>query len=318
MANGPASWLYNLLVRTTWVTRRPRLLAPLWYRLWEKSGALRSPVRTVIHGRQVVVNCGYTYPVFARRFPSLNAPLLDLTYQTFLTLGRPLVVVDVGAAVGDTLLLLHANCPEALGASYGIEGDPEFIQYLRTNLASLPHTRAVFAMLAGEPGPQRELVRTHAGTARAQGPATRTATTLDAVLLEQGIDQVDLLKLDADGMDGRILRGSVGALARCKPAVIFEWHPLACRDTATDWSEHFDVLQSAGYDRFVWFTKYGEFSHFSVGHQPESVTLLAGLCLRERIATDRHYDVIALHRTSEISDLALAEQRFSRERSSRC
>jgi len=303
---------YNLLINT--VLKMPgRRLSTWWDRMWYASQRTFSgPVRTFIHGREVIVNYGFTYPVYARRHPGLNAPLVELAYQVWKAKGEKIRFTDVGAAVGDTVLLLFANLPEAFAGFVCIDGDPEFSDYLKKNLAHLKCGRLVSAVLSGSEELVPELVRTHSGTAGAEGSNRVEATTLSGVLTEP----VDLLKIDVDGFDGRVLAGAERVLADHRPAVIFEWAPILCRQTGNNWLESFKFLQSAGYSRFVWFTKVGNFSHFTFQNDTASLNALAEYCLSD-ISDDWHYDVVALHDSSSIDIQALARLKFAKNRPSR-
>jgi methyltransferase, FkbM family len=280
--------------------------------MWRKSCTrFQCPVSTKIHGKSVIVNFGFTYPIYARRFPSLNAPLVELAHQTWKLKINPIFFVDVGAAVGDTVLLLYANLPDAFRGFVCVDGDPEFFGYLETNLRHLPEGRLVNSLLSSDEEKVSDLVRTHTGTASAQSQVKRTATTLSALISED----VDLIKIDVDGFDGRVLSGASDLLQRCHPSVIFEWHPILCQQTGNNWTDHFKVLTDAGYSRFLWFTKYGYFSHFMMGYSPSEVNALAEYCLVD-IPADWHYDVVALHDTSNVSAMKLAKLRFAATRPS--
>lgn len=259
-----------------------------------------------------MVNFGYTYPIYSRRFPNLNDPLVELAYQTWKAKGERIVFVDVGAATGDTVLLLYANLPTALAGFVCIDGDAEFFQYLQHNLGHLPEGRFVNCLLSARDEDVSELVRTHAGTASAQGRRKKSAATLSCIVT----DSVDMIKIDVDGLDGRVLSGSRELLARCHPSIIFEWHPILCQQTGNSWTEHFAILAAEGYSRFIWFTKYGNFSHFTIGASPGEVDELAKYCLAD-VPSDWHYDVVALHDSSAISLQELSRLSFAHNRHSR-
>jgi hypothetical protein len=70
---------------------------------------------------------------------------------------------------------------------------------------------------------------------------------LDAVLDEEGVRSVDLVKVDTQGYDLRVLRGSAETLARCRPAVLVEaiFAPLYRGQASFD--ELLGFLTEAGY-----------------------------------------------------------------------
>jgi FkbM family methyltransferase len=313
-----ASLVYNGLLRCSHLERHKRL-GPLWRKAWRYAGGrFGSSVTTRIHGYPVVVNFGHDYPLYARKFRNWNDPLIELVHQTCHDAQGPITVIDVGAGVGDTVLLLESNCPPNTVAEYTcVEGDEQFFTYLKANLAAIHSARVFRAMLSDAARPMQALVRTHPGSATARGSAVVHSIPLDELIRTNGPLQTHVLKIDVDGFDGKVLLGAQELLAASRPAVIFEWHPILCRDLGNGWLEHFQALHEQGYRRFIWFTKYGHFSHFMHGIDQVSIERLAEVCVNGRHDFDWHYDVIALTEDHRITDTALAELRFAKNRRSR-
>lgn len=301
-----AELTYNGLVRAAGV--RSGIAGRAWERAWDAAWRrLSGPVHTTIHGRDVVVNAGYSYPAFSRRWPTYNDPLVELVHQAHVAKGSPITLVDVGAAVGDTVLLVLERCPGAVGQVHCVEGDAEFFGYVERNLAGIPGVRLHHVLLSDVEGEEASLVRVHKGTASAQGTARVPATTLDAVLDGAGGPAVDVLKIDTDGFDGKVLAGATALLGAHRPAVIFEWAPRVYDATGQARHRPFEVLAAARYRWFVWFDKYGVFSHVDDGYHPAPVDVLAELCLSDRApGPDWHYDVVALPDGSAVPPAELA------------
>lgn len=304
---------YSSLVR---LARPPSELgAVLWDRAWNAAWRrLSGPVRTSVHGHPVIVNAGYPYPAFIRRWPTYNGPLTELVHEAHLAKGSPVGLVDVGAAVGDTVLLVLDRCPGEVGTVHCVEGDGEFFGYLRHNLGRFPQVQLHQALLSDEAQAEAELVRTHRGTASAQGPRLSPAVTLDS-LAEQWTSPVDVLKIDTDGFDGKVLAGATRVLRDQQPAVIFEWHPRLYAATGQDHHRPFEILVEAGYRWLVWFDKYGAFSHVDDRYQAADVEVLGELCTSDRARDpDWHYDVIALPGASPLQPARLAALDHARRR----
>lgn len=273
--------------------------------IWQRANALANrrwgdeDVELTLHGHSARINFSNPYPFAVRRYPNYNAPQVELVALTSETLSRPIEVIDVGAAVGDTALLLLDRCGGAIRQLDCVEGDENFTQMLRENLTD----SRVFthqALLSDTAGPIPGLVRSqHEGTASAHGDDRVMATTLDVLFNDAS---PDVIKVDTDGYDGRILAGANDLLQRSHPAVLFEWHPSLCELVGTDPLQAFNVLRNTGYNRFVFFTKFGQFSHFGSEH----IDKLMRLCLTSTTLSDWHYDVVALYQSSQIDEVSLA------------
>ncbi len=311
-----ATWFYNALVRTAWMEKY-RPTSVLWHKVWHRCNKMfHGTIRTKVHGYSVALNFGNTYPIVARRFHSWNKPIVELAYQCHQAKKAPISVVDIGAATGDTVLLLSRNCPQMISNFYCVDGDPEFFKYLEHNINGIAGTKLFQALLSSSAGTEKALVRTHTATASAQGDDMVQSVTLDTLFADTNMDALDLLKIDVDGFDGKVLLGAQALLDKYQPAVIFEWHPILCQETGNDWTSHFEALTKAGYQTFIWFTKYGDFSHFMQGYDQESVAMIAEFCLQSRTTPDWHYDVIALHDDYPVSPIDVAELGFAAARRS--
>ena len=276
---------------------------------------VRKPISVRIHGYRAQIPFGYTYLLTSRRYPTFNNPLVEIVYQSYTEKAEPISIIDVGAALGDTPMLLYANCPGMIKQCLCVDGDDEFFPLLERNIRQFPGAVSWRALLSDSHEAVRELVRIHLGTASAVGTSTRVPVTLDDVVRESGFESVDVLKIDVDGFDGRVLGGAKEVLTRRRPAVIFEWHPMLYRNAGNDWEAPFRLLWAAGYDRFVWYDKFGAFSHFTAGglDAQRMTALLAQYC-EQSGNDDWHFDVVALHADSKIDALRAAHLHFAKHR----
>lgn len=283
----------------------------LWNNLIENNS--QKEITTSIHGRKLHINVGHTYPLFARIFNEYNNPLIETVYQTRKLKGDELAIIDIGAGIGDTIVLIDSNIPNCFRNSFCVEGDTEFFRYLTKNLKSYDQITCINTILSDDENCiVNELVRTHSGSASAQGKEKATAQTLDAILSEYNIHELDLIKIDVDGFDGRVLSGAKGTIQKFKPNIIFEWHPILYCQTHNDFSLPFKVLYELGYNSFLFFSKYGRFSHFMFGNDYEEINKLNVLSLNNRFDYDWHYDIVAIHSSQKIDPIEIAECQFAR------
>lgn len=251
------------------------------------------------------------YPAIVQRFPFFNAPLVELVHQVHRVRARPLCFLDLGAAVGDTVLLLEQRCPQAVGRFICVEGNEEFFGLLEENMKQFEHVTPQRHLLARASGRIPDLVRHHPGSAAASGEASAEAVALDEIET-LAAHEFDILKVDVDGSDGNVLEGGRQLLQRSQPAVIFEWHPHLIKQTGADPAAAFVALRGCGYKRFLWFTNIGEFSHFEEGFSERTLAKMSEYLLAINHRADEHFDVIALLPAHSIDEVALATMEFGR------
>jgi len=311
--------IYNLLLKTVKYRGQNKLINRIWTLASNYStNRYKGPVTTKIHGFKVIVNNGFSYPFYARLFPKYNNPLIQLVFSVHAYLGRKVSFIDVGSAVGDTNLLLIKNLPETIEKIYCIEGDLEFYEYLNVNKKYFPDNETYNVLLGdSDEGMVKSLVKTHLGTASSIGLENAETISLDKLLYSKLTQNIDIIKIDVDGFDGKVLNGCSKILSKYKPYVIFEWHPILLEKTNNSYFQHFEFLKLHGYNRFLWFTKYGEFSHFDFDCTTELLEAYVKLCLRNNHDFDWHYDIIAIHKESTIDIFEIAEMKKAKAIKSR-
>jgi FkbM family methyltransferase len=144
------------------------------------------------------------------------------------------VAVDVGANVGAIALLLARAAPA--GRVVAFEASPATVPVLRANLAANGAANVEVVPLAL--GDRAGRVRLSAIAAGAGGSfvsaqaasgegAEVEATTLDDWVQERGLARLDLVKIDVEGSEPRVLDGARRTLERHRPALVVECNPAA-------------------------------------------------------------------------------------------
>ncbi|MBC7949844.1 MAG: FkbM family methyltransferase [Chitinophagaceae bacterium] len=304
IVNSP--FFYNLVLRNYSPLKR----MGMFERLWRQVASTRFDVPTMLYGATATLPSDFSLPVTAREFPSFNNPFLELVHYCHRRVDRKLVIIDVGASIGDGFLFINQNLPSAVEKYICIEGHPRFFDYLKQNTATYNNVLPLQAVLSDRREQISSLVGIHESTASAQGDKRIEAVPLDELLDSEG-SAFDIIKIDTDGFDGRVLNGSRNILNRSQPYLIFEYHPLLISQTKNNLLQPFDVLEQCGYSRLLWYDKFGKFSHESKASDIELHKKYADDCLRQSTGADPHFDIIALPPADEGDTDELANCTFS-------
>ena len=81
-------------------------------------------------------------------------------------------------------------------------------------------------------------------------PGPVTFETLDGYAERRGLGRVDMVKLDVDGFEFRVIRGAARTLAAHKPVIIIELGPHLLAHAGDDVGEMAEFLASLGYKFF--------------------------------------------------------------------
>ncbi len=267
----------------------------IWRRLHHYYNAGRLPVRTRLHGRPIMLNAANPYPFILADAPHFNSGLVAAAASLHRHLNRPLRIVDVGAAIGDTVALLDNRLLQGIASYLCIEGAVENQPYFEFNTAGIAEVSVHFIMLSAKAGDIPSLVRHHPGTAMAAGRGFVQSQTLDELLVGCGVaGNCDLLKIDVDGYDGEVLLGASKTLSKLQPLVVFEWHPYLLHLCGNDHRAPFHALAAAGYRKLLWFGNRGPFSHASEIPTDAECDWWHDFLIEKNQPMGPHFDIVAL------------------------
>lgn len=191
-------------------------------------------------------------------------PLLQYgEYEPFITkvfsrIVKPgMTVVDAGANIG-YYTTLAAKLAGPRGKVIAFEPEPRNFTLLQRNIAAngFRNCIAVNEALADKAGSLTlHLDATNWGAhslaqqnVRGTRSVTVRATTLDAFFARKRVARVDVIKMDTQGAEGRIVQGMRRTLARNKHLrIIMEFWPFALRSLGTDPEQLLEWLRSKGF-----------------------------------------------------------------------
>ena len=172
-----------------------------------------------------------------------------------------LTIIDIGANVGDTVLLLREStqCPILC-----IDGDPRFFSYLKQNSEKWDDVELLQAFV----GDKQEVISGQITVGSGSGHIAEDRNGKNFIELRQlrGIlenhprfAKPKLIKIDTDGYDCRILRSELVLLQKLKPVIFFEYDPYFLAKTGDAGLSIFDDLASSGYQTLMFYMNTGEY-----------------------------------------------------------
>ena len=257
-----------------------------------KSGTQASERRVRFQYGQFFLECDSSHhlPTILATLPNFGRNLADVVLALDAQAPR---VVDIGANIGDTAVLLARFAPGAKVLC--IEGDPRFMPDLKCNTAQINEVTIVQAILSDQSAQVRGEFVTKNGTAHVvlgEGGDLLQVRTLDDVLAAYAeFSCPDLIKIDTDGFEPAILRGAKRVLGSSRPVVFYEWHPEFYSMAGEDNISHADFLMDLKYDGFMFFTNAGELLLRVRRPGHDVLESLARFSRARRQIDDWHFDV---------------------------
>jgi FkbM family methyltransferase len=168
--------------------------------------------------------------------------------------------VDVGASEG-FYSLIASRLVGPQGRVFAFEPSPRERARLQRNIAinNLANVSVFDCALADEEGQARFLVAeaehnglntlgafAYDGVACAEQLSVRVRQ-LDGILKSSGTTTVDMIKIDVEGAELRVLKGALDTLKRFRPTILMELLESALRKQNTSSDEVLDFLKNIGY-----------------------------------------------------------------------
>ena len=210
-------------------------------------------------------------------------------------------IIDVGANIGDTVAFIknEVTCP-----ILAIEGDNEYFQFLKSNSENIDDVWICKAFLDELNHSEKVNINKSSGTlslsAEIEGETT-DFYTLDTLLLKfPNFENSKILKIDTDGYDIKILKGSKELINKCKPIIFFEFD-INFYSSASILTDFIKSLKKIQYTQIIVYDNFGRFlSKLNL----EDTTVLNDLIEYTRNSrTIYYYDFCIFH--FEDSDLCL-------------
>ena len=269
-----------------------KFLARISFRIIKKISVVYDPLISYpIQGHQLKLPLSHALPLVLQHYPDYANNLARLAGCVHAKY-PDLKIIDIGANIGDSVFIIRnkVSCPILC-----IEGDPAFFEVLQANTTDCTDVviKQVFIgdsdMIAN-----KELV-TVSGTAHFLD-STTTSTKfkkLASVLTEEPqFSQAKLLKIDTDGFDLAIIRGSVDFIKTAKPILFFEYDPFFLKNQQEDGISIFSLLQSLEYHSIVIYDNFGRYLISLALSETNQIADMHGYLL-DRLG-DFYYDICAV------------------------
>ena len=159
------------------------------------------------------------------------------------------VMLDVGANFGFYSIAIAARLRQDC-VVHAFEPNPATFDRLQKNIA-LNNSGAVTAHQMGvsDRAGHASIVeeRGHSGAAYLGPGADVVVTTVEDFCDHARVDRVDLIKIDAEGAELRILRGAARILHRCRPTILLELNAPTLEREHSSPAQVLALLRSLGY-----------------------------------------------------------------------
>lgn len=173
-----------------------------------------------------------------------------------------LSVLDVGANVGDTIAIIKSAIELPV---IGIEGDDFAFEFLKKNTMSLKNVTLIKTFL-GEKIESKKISMEKSGWNTTLVPNEEQGEmvhlkTLDEVLGEQHLlnRTLKLLKIDCEGFDTIIIRGSARLIREKKPVLYFEYNKTNMEAIGEEGLSTLLTLGEVGYKNVILFDNKGRY-----------------------------------------------------------
>jgi len=236
-----------------------RIAFHFWFHLKRALVAIFSdPSCTLgVHGRMLKMPLSHALPLSLNLYPfydKLPCRLSDFIYHKY----GHLNLIDVGANIGDTIAAFYRHDSDKFLA---IEPNPNFLSYLTANFDHDPNVEILSCMCSSGETTSQYHIHEHNGTASLKeaetGAQIESKTIDDLVMGNPVFHNFNVIKIDTDGYDLRIIAGAINIIKKNKPAILFEVYDNESPTYCEDCINTLLLLKDAGYDSFLLYDRLG-------------------------------------------------------------
>src|SRR3990172_8413704 len=215
-----------------------------------------------------------------------------------------LTFVDVGANIGDTVALIAENVE---GTFLCIEGDSKYVFLLKKNIEKIKGSHVVveesYCSDVNDKHIGNILVERVGGTTKLipqdkiDSATSIQFKTLDAIIkIRPTFKNANVLKIDTDGFEINVLKGSQDFVRDAKPVVFLEYSPDLYIKNHQDPLFILDFLARNGYDRAFCYDNFGRPFSIINSNDKKAASELINAIDDKKIY---YFDILALHKSKE-------------------
>jgi len=217
-------------------------------------------VRVKVRDCYLYVNASHALPQYTAHFPYYDTALPRLC--AFLKRKRGyLTLIDIGANVGDSV---SSVASKVSGTFLCVEPDTKYINLLKMNVEDIDNVTIEPVLVSDvEEELPVDFVRTR-GTSHLARPSSAnrshsTVTTVDKLVQKHpAFSKTNIIKVDTDGYDYKVIRGSNALIREANPVIYFELSPEHLKLVAgEDPISIFSYLSERNYSHALFYDSTG-------------------------------------------------------------
>jgi FkbM family methyltransferase len=254
-----------------------------------------------INGQFLQLPISHALPIVLQRYPDYSqniARLANCVYAKY----PDLKIIDIGANVGDSVFIIRGKVPCPILC---LEGDPGFFKILQNNINDCENVVTKQVFIGDNDTTEHKKLVVVSGTAHfINSDSTRTEfRKLSSVLKDEPLfERAKLLKIDTDGFDLAIIRGSADLILVAKPVLFFEYDPFFFKNQQENGVSIFSLLQTWGYHSIAIYDNFGRYLIALALTETNKITDMHGYLLNR--LGDYYYDICAV----QAEDLEIIQQ----------
>jgi FkbM family methyltransferase len=265
-------------------------------------------VRVKVGDRYLYVNTSHALPQYTANFPYYDTALPRLC--AFLERKRGyLTLIDVGANIGDSV---SSVASKVSGTFLCIEADTKYVNPLEMNVKGIDSVTIETVLVSDV---EEELsvgfVQT-CGTSRlartSSADRSRSmATTVDKLVQKHpAFARTNIIKVDTDGYDYKVIRGSSALIREANPVIYFEFSPEHLKLVAgEDPISIFDFVSKRNYSNALFYDHTGLPLMTIKTAETATISMLLNYA---SIKGGFYYDVLLFHDSQEADFLEFCRE----------
>jgi FkbM family methyltransferase len=233
------------------------------------------------------------YPDYSRNFPRIAHQILKDNPDA--------AIIDIGANIGDTVALLrkynvanHVIC---------VEGDEAYYSLLQENAQQFSDVTLLKYYLSDKKDKKAYQVEKKDGTARIveslNSSIQSSIITLDEINDTTGLGVVRIIKIDTDGFDCKIIRGSLKTIDKFRPVLFFEYDYDLSKKQNEAPLDVLLMLREHGYNGIIYFDNFGKTICATTLNDEKQLIILDNY-IQDGKGSFPYYDVLVFHKDDDL------------------